>query len=175
MALTMTSFSLLLQLNALLDTTPPDVARGSVKDFGAKLVKNTKAEFIAHMSTADIDEITNEILAKASDRFLDAALEMRLRTIDAKPLINALARAERLGYEPGDIVEEPVDGQERVIPQDMPHGMPQQQPPPPSALAPPAQRQCSMCSRLFMDDPPYIYVSRPQTPCSFFSPLPPLL
>ncbi|CAK7217362.1 hypothetical protein SCUCBS95973_003123 [Sporothrix curviconia] len=154
-----TNFHQGFMLNAILDTVPADVARGSMKDFGVKLVKNTKAEIVSHMNTADIDEIASQILALASDRFLDAALEMRLHTIDAKPLINALARAERLGYEPGDIVEEPVDGQERVIPQDVPQDIPQgmQQPPPPPAAALPLQRQCQMCSRLFADEPPYIY------------------
>ncbi|CAK7236090.1 hypothetical protein SBRCBS47491_009517 [Sporothrix bragantina] len=150
-----TTFHQGFMLNALLDTVPADVARGSIKDFGMKLVKNAKAEIVAHMSSADIDEVTNQILAQASDRFLDAALEMRLRTIDAKPLINALARAERLGYEPGDIVEEPLGGQERVIPQDMPQGV--QQPPPPPSAATPFRRQCQMCSRLFSEEPPYVY------------------
>ncbi|KAL1899553.1 hypothetical protein Sste5346_002955 [Sporothrix stenoceras] len=139
-------------LNALLDSVPPDVARGSVKDFGAKVVKNARVEFAAHLDTADIDEIAGLILAKASDRFLDAALEARLRTIDAKPLINALARAERLGYEPDDIVEEPVGGQERVIPQNLPE--PQLAVP---TQAPPPRKQCKMCNRVFDNEPPYVY------------------
>ncbi|CAK7218564.1 hypothetical protein SEUCBS140593_003589 [Sporothrix eucalyptigena] len=151
-----TSFHQGFLLNAMLDKVSPDIARGSMRDFGAKIVKNTKAEIITHMSSADIDEVTNAILSIASDRFLDAALEMRLRTIDAKPLINALARAERLGYEPGDIIEEPMGGQERVIPQDVPVSQ-QPLPPPPPALAQPATKQCNICSRLFEDEPPYVY------------------
>lgn len=54
------------------------------------------------------------ILGKASNAFLDKALEMRLATIDAKPLIHALARAERLGYDSQDLVE--VAQGEHVIP-----------------------------------------------------------
>ncbi len=70
------------------------------------------------LTSADIDDVADIILSKASNRFLDAALDARLRTIEGKPLINALARAERLGYEAGDLVEEDqVRGQERVIPQ----------------------------------------------------------
>lgn len=132
----------------------PDVARGSIKDFGSKVVKNARVEFVAHLDTADIDEIGSLILAKASDRFLDDALEARLRTIDAKPLINALARAERLGYEPDDIVEEPVGGQERVIPQNVP-----EPPPPMPGQAAPPKKQCRMCNRVFDKEPPYVYVS----------------
>lgn len=118
------------------------------------MAKNARAEFAAHLDTADIDEIAGLILAKASDRFLDTVLESRLRTIDAKPLINALARAERLGYEPDDIVEEPVGGQERVIPQNLP-----EPPVPGPAQAPPPRKQCKMCNRVFEKEPPYVYVS----------------
>ncbi|ERT01407.1 hypothetical protein HMPREF1624_02653 [Sporothrix schenckii ATCC 58251] len=147
-----TSFHQGFMLNALLDSAPADVAKGSIKDFGRRVVKIARAEFVSHLDTADIDEIAGIILAKASNQFLDAALEARLRTIDAKPLINALARAERLGYEPDDIVEEPVGGQERVIPQNVP-----EPPPLTSGPAPPPMKQCRMCNRVFDKEPPYVY------------------
>lgn len=145
-----------LQLNALLDTMTPEVARGAIKDFGGKLVKLAGPEIMAHLSASDIDAMTSSILETASTKFLDAALAMRLRTIDAKPLINALARAERLGYEPDDIVEEPASGQERVIPQQVPQFPAPAVAPP---IAPKAMNQCGMCNRLFDKEPPFFYVS----------------
>lgn len=70
------------------------------------MVAAAKEEMIDHMTTADLDKLATRILAKASNSFLDKALEMRLKTIEAKRLINALARAERLGYEPSDVQDE---------------------------------------------------------------------
>jgi hypothetical protein len=46
------------------------------------------------------------ILQKASNRFLDSAIAMRLPSISARALLNMLARAERLGYDASDIVED---------------------------------------------------------------------
>lgn len=70
-----------------------------------------KRELIEHFSMYDLEELSDHILSKVSNSFLDKAMAMRLKTIEAKPLINALARAERLGYEPSDIVEEtPTSG-----------------------------------------------------------------
>jgi len=78
-----------------------------------------KEDILHHFSEADFDSTATLILEKVSTKFLDKALELRLRTIEAKPLINALARAERLGYEANDVVEveDEEDRQERVIPQ----------------------------------------------------------
>lgn len=70
------------------------------------MVKFAKHEIFDHLTTADLDQLADRILTKASDSLLDKALEKRLQTIEAKRLINALARAERLGYEPGDVDEE---------------------------------------------------------------------
>lgn len=78
------------------------------------MVSNCKTELIEHFSNRDIDDVADLILAKASNAFLDKALEMRLATIDAKPLLNALARAERLGYDSQDLVE--MSHGEHVIP-----------------------------------------------------------
>jgi hypothetical protein len=92
----------------------PGVQNRAVHDFGRNLVANCKSELMGHFSARDIDDVADLILAKASNAFLDKALEMRLATIDAKPLLNALARAERLGYDSQDLVE--VSHGEHVIP-----------------------------------------------------------
>lgn len=92
----------------------PGVQTRAVHDFGRNLVANCKSELIGHFSARDIDDVADQILAKASNAFLDKALEMRLATIDAKPLLNALAKAERLGYDSQDLVE--VSHGEHVIP-----------------------------------------------------------
>lgn len=73
------------------------------------MISSAKAEIVDAMTPADIDDVATRLLSKASDAFLDAALELRLKSIDAKRLINALARAERLGYEPSDVVGEEDD------------------------------------------------------------------
>ncbi|KAL0936082.1 uncharacterized protein CTRU02_208297 [Colletotrichum truncatum] len=83
-----------------------------VRDFGQRLVSIGKRELIDWMNQADLDEMAERILAKASNAFLDKALVTRLQTIEARRLVNALARAERLGYDTDDIVE----SDEYVIP-----------------------------------------------------------
>lgn len=56
-------------------------------------------------------------MSKLSPQFLDRALARRLETIDARNLVNALARAERLGYDVSDIVvERTADKPEQVVP-----------------------------------------------------------
>ena len=70
-----------------------------------------------HFTAADFDQTADLILSKVSPSFLDRALAQRLETIDARNLVNALARAERLGYDVQDIVQEKTgDGAEHVIP-----------------------------------------------------------
>lgn len=108
-----------------------------------------KRELIEHFSMYDLEELSDYILNKVSNSFLDKAMAMRLRTIEAKPLINALARAERLGYEPSDVVEEtPTSGMfphERVVPG-------QQQAPATTAQAVPQDPgvlRCEMCGFVF--------------------------
>lgn len=64
------------------------------------------------MTTHDLDQLADLILSKASVAFYDRTLEQRLKTIDAKRLINALARAERLGYEVSDVQDEEEDNLE---------------------------------------------------------------
>ena len=67
----------------------------------------------SHYLADDIDELMDSILSRASAQFLDKALARRLETIPARQLVNALARAERLGYDIQDIVR---DHDEQVIP-----------------------------------------------------------
>ncbi len=85
-------------------------------DFGNKMVSDCKHEVIRHFGTHDLDDVSDFIVSIASDSFLDKCLEKRLLTIEAKPLINALARAERLGYEQNDIIDF-KNQHEQVIPQ----------------------------------------------------------
>jgi hypothetical protein len=103
------------------------------------MITSARTQIIEAMTSADIEAVAPQILSKASDAFLDAALEQRLRSIDAKRLINALARAERLGYEPSDVVDEEDDPAESQSPADQyEHAMHVAAPPPPVAMTQPA-------------------------------------
>jgi hypothetical protein len=132
------------------------------------MVSESKHELLEHFTTEALDEVADLIIAKASDSFLDKCLEKRLLTIEAKPLINALAKAERLGYEPGDIVQD--DQHERVIPQEAypgagaaPNGshVHTSQPPPAGPHPSQGQLQCLKCFRTFLHAAACDYVSRP--------------
>jgi hypothetical protein len=129
------------------------------------MVTESKRELIAHFTPEALDEVADVIIAKASDGFLDKCLEKRLLTIEAKPLINALAKAERLGYEPGDIIQ---DGHERVIPQQAfpgvaaianGHHAPASQPAPVYPQTGRTQLQCLQCFRTFTHATAYEHVS----------------
>lgn len=116
------------------------------------MVLDSKHELISHFSKADLDDVADAIISKASDAFLDKCLNARLLTIEAKPLLTALARAERLGYNPADIVEEQ---HERVVPT----AQPARPVPPPSQPNYPGRLQCMGCFRVFTHQAPYEYVS----------------
>lgn len=79
------------------------------------MVKASKLQIALHLDSQDLDDMADAILAKASSKFLDKALAKRLETIEGRQLINALARAERLGYDTSDIVEQGA-GREHVVP-----------------------------------------------------------
>ncbi|KAH8742877.1 hypothetical protein F5883DRAFT_667023, partial [Diaporthe sp. PMI_573] len=96
-------------LNASIHHVTHAAVQRGIRDFGRSMVSSARAEIVDVMTPADIDAVASRLLSKASDSFLDAALELRLKSIDAKRLINALARAERLGYEPSDVVGEEAD------------------------------------------------------------------
>lgn len=147
------------------------IIRRAIKEFGAKMVSESKHEVIDHFQSNDLDEVSDSILNKCSNYFLDKAMERRLKTIDARSLINALARAERLGYENSDVLDDKrekglstaqaplanMNHNQRNI-QPMP-----QQPGGPMGQAPlgsrPPQWQCRMCWRKFASSMPYEYVS----------------
>ncbi|SPQ20117.1 006d6eed-1103-44ba-ad19-c6e766c0151a [Thermothielavioides terrestris] len=151
-------------LNASIHHAPASVMRRALRDFGGKMVAESKHELIAHFTTEALDEVADHIISKASDSFLDKCLEKRLLTIEAKPLINALAKAERLGYEPGDIVQD--DQHERVIPQEAYpgaatgangfHAHPSQ-PSSANAQGNRQQLQCLQCFRTFLHASAYDY------------------
>ncbi|KAL2259334.1 hypothetical protein VTK26DRAFT_7040 [Humicola hyalothermophila] len=152
-------------LNASIHHASPLVTRRAVCDFGRKMVSESKHELIQHFTTADLDEVADLIISKASDSFLDKCLEKRLLTIEAKPLINALAKAERLGYDSSDIIQDAHN--ERVIPQeaypgavtatDGYRGQPGQLP---HAQSPQQQAQCMRCYRTFVATSAYDYHMR---------------
>lgn len=70
------------------------------------MVKVSKEHIVRHLSAEDFDEVADLMLAKVSPGFLDKALARRFETIPARQLVNTLARAERLGYDAQDIVNE---------------------------------------------------------------------
>ena len=64
---------------------------------------------------AILEAYGKEILESASEQFLDLALEVRLQTISARELVRLLAKANRLGYQETDTVDDengapPVQG-----------------------------------------------------------------
>ncbi|KAL2189910.1 hypothetical protein L209DRAFT_740587 [Thermothelomyces heterothallicus CBS 203.75] len=154
-------------LNASIHHATPSITQRAVRDFGGKMVAESKHEIIGHFTTEALDEVADLIISKASDSFLDKCLAKRLLTIEAKPLINALAAAERLGYEPGDIVED--EKHERATPQEAypgataaanghPAGPAQAHPlyPQPGR----AQLQCTKCFRTFVHTSAFDYHTR---------------
>lgn len=164
-ALLGTDFHSAFVLNASIHHASGPIARRAVKDFGSKMVAATKVELLQHFTAKDLDEVADLILDKASEAFFDKALERRLSTIDARSLINALARAERLGYEDNDTLDEkpgppPSTGAPAGL--DLPYEQPVQnaQPSPPvagfsqhpnpvAASMTGGAMQCSLCWRKF--------------------------
>ncbi|OAA48778.1 hypothetical protein NOR_02028 [Metarhizium rileyi] len=103
-------------LNAVIHKATPSTLAQAVTNFGLRLVQLTKRQLISHFTAGDLDELADDILSTASSGFLDRALAQRLETIRARSLVNALAKAERLGYDVKDVVEERRDGTEHVVP-----------------------------------------------------------
>ncbi|KAK4134094.1 hypothetical protein BT67DRAFT_402899 [Trichocladium antarcticum] len=153
-------------LNASIHHAVPSITQRAVRDFGHKMVAESKKELIGHFTAAGLDEVADIIVNKASDSFLDKCLAKRLLTIEAKPLINALAKAERLGYESNDVVQD--DQHERVIPQEAYPGAAgaanghQSQPSQPPSAHPTRQQQlqCLKCFRTFVHPSAYEHHSR---------------
>ncbi|KAK8114709.1 hypothetical protein PG999_006778, partial [Apiospora kogelbergensis] len=162
-------------MNAIIHHTNGEILRRGIREFGRKMVSESQDAIISHFESADLDAVADLILDKASDVFLDKALERRLATIDARSLIDALARAERLGYESTDangdngttasppLSTSVVQGNHAHPQQQQQQHPPQYQsaiPSPKSAMppAPPGkQLQCPLCWRKFTAAPPYEY------------------
>lgn len=153
-------------LNASIHHATPAAIQRGMRDFGKAFIAAAKQEMIQQMTAADLDQVVNSILARASDSFLDKALEKRLQTIEATKLINALARAERLGYEPGDEDEGPDDDADATILTPVQNVAPQ--PAVPSGSAPAAAAtspnllngqimHCTLCFRRFSHRSAYDY------------------
>lgn len=147
-------------MNATVNHAVSSVTKRAFRDFGAKMVMDCKEEIVHHFTTAMLDDVADDIIAKASWEFLDKCLAQRLQTIDAPSLINALAKAHRLGYDQDDVVE---DGNsiERVIPSQPYNTIP----PSISAMSSQPQTndtlQCQLCFRIFTAESAYIHVSDP--------------
>lgn len=155
----------LLQLNAAIHHTSPASIQRGIRDFGGPLVSSAKHEILDQMTSADLDELTDQLLAKASDHLLDKALERRLKTIDAKRLINALGRAERLGYEQGDVDDsadlpsgqQPAPGYVHAQVAQPSAGADIRRLPPSAAPAPALPLHCDICFRRFAAQSAYDY------------------
>lgn len=168
-------------MNAIIHHASGPIVRRAVRDFGRNMVLEAKHEIASHLKPQDLDEIASAILEKCSDNFLDRALEKRLSTIDARSLINALARAERLGYESSDVLEDrrgeivstvQANGSRATLDKSFtgiqPHPPPaipapaslpyQIQPVQSAQHAPPAtDLKCPLCWRQFQQTKPYEY------------------
>lgn len=91
----------------------------SVEGHGARLVRTAGTQLAQHMTPKELDMVAPILLPKLSPGFLDKALALRLESIPAQQLVNALGRAERLGYDVRDVVTgdpSAAGRQERVIP-----------------------------------------------------------
>lgn len=107
----------------------PGVMEHIAKHFSPSLMSAAKGEMLSHLQDADFDAYSDLVLSKVTNQFLDKALARRLETIEAQVLVNALARAERLGYDVQDIVERQPGGPEQVYPS-VSWTMPSHPPPP---------------------------------------------
>ncbi|PHH70250.1 hypothetical protein CDD83_5485 [Cordyceps sp. RAO-2017] len=109
----------------------------AAQEVGEQLARISRPHIMAHVTSQDLDELADAVLAKASNKFLDKGMARRLETIRARQLVNALARAERLGYDVRDIVEEKTAyGAEHVVPS--PGALPAMGMPPQAMQTPPA-------------------------------------
>ncbi|KAK1976084.1 hypothetical protein LZ30DRAFT_785814 [Colletotrichum cereale] len=135
-------------MNVTMHRADVGILQRAIRDFGSQIVSAGKNDLIGWMSPSDLDEVADKIIAKASNTFLDKALVARLPTIDARRLVNALARAERLGYDANDIVNN-----EHVIPNSLPSSSTpavtaQQQPGPAKPPAPTPAQQITVAQLL---------------------------
>ncbi|KAL7945967.1 hypothetical protein V8C42DRAFT_322097 [Trichoderma barbatum] len=104
--------------NAAINYSNPTVLSRTMHELGEKVVTSSKREIAKHFRGEDLDEIADIIGPRLGTQFQDRVMATRLETIAAQDLINALARAERLGYHINDVVKKkkPGPGGENVIP-----------------------------------------------------------
>ncbi|KAL7912039.1 hypothetical protein GGI35DRAFT_444225 [Trichoderma velutinum] len=128
--------------NAAINYSNPTVLSRTMQELGDKVLRSSKRDIAKHFRGEDLDEIADLIGPKLGIQFQDRVMATRLETIGAQDLINALARAERLGYHINDVVKKkPGPGAEIVIPSISalltslppmpPHQVPGGVPPPP--------------------------------------------
>ncbi|KOS16836.1 hypothetical protein ESCO_004738 [Escovopsis weberi] len=82
-----------------------EIIAKSLASYGATPVRLAKRDILRFLTAEDLDELADDILSKASNPFMDKVLAHRLETISGQDLVNALARAERLGYDLRDVAE----------------------------------------------------------------------
>ncbi|KAJ4271998.1 hypothetical protein NW762_000708 [Fusarium torreyae] len=143
-------------LNATMHQASPETVSKAVQEFGGRLVQESKRELFSHLSGSDLDQLADLILPRVSTQFLDKALARRLETIDARDLVNALARAERLGYDVQDIVQE---HNEHVIPSM--HSLPVQSAMPPENPALSTKHYQPQPVTYQQPPPPMLYAATP--------------
>ncbi|OAA45899.1 hypothetical protein BBO_03540 [Beauveria brongniartii RCEF 3172] len=134
--------------STMLHRAPPATLSRSIELHGARAVTAATSEIAKHLTKEGLDLVAPILLPKLSPVFLDKALALRLESIQAQQLVNALGRAERLGYDVRDMVTGTGTGtgnhtgpprQEKVIPTANPI-------PAPSASMPPWGSQAAQRS-----------------------------
>ncbi|UKZ92703.1 uncharacterized protein TrAFT101_007644 [Trichoderma asperellum] len=104
-------------MNATITCSSPAALSRALFDSGNRIVKTSGREIAKQFGSEDLDHVADLFGPKLSAQFQDRVMAARLETIGAQDLINALARAERLGYHVNDIVQKkPGPGGETVIP-----------------------------------------------------------
>lgn len=104
-------------LNKLLASVSDEAARIALRHNWRKLVKGNDKDHsfliraILKYSNERVfvrlvEAYGEQLIKAANNEFLDLAMAARLRTIAAKELVFMLAKAERLGYEEQDVVDE---------------------------------------------------------------------
>lgn len=97
-------------MNAALDRAAVGTVRTTATLLGNKFMRMAGKELLSQATTELLGNMEDLIVARAPDSLLDKAMRRRLDTIGARPLLNMLARAERLGYDANDIIEEGAQG-----------------------------------------------------------------
>ncbi|KAK8145185.1 hypothetical protein G3M48_004824 [Beauveria asiatica] len=90
--------------STMLHRAPPATLSRSIELHGGRAVTAATSEIAKHLTKEGLDLVAPILLPKLSPVFLDKALALRLESIQAQQLVNALGRAERLGYDVRDMV-----------------------------------------------------------------------